>query len=443
MRYLLLILILSAGSIPSRAQQRLFGSIDDPAEQPDRVPWTAETVVGVFGGFSLIGPQWRSEGRIVGEFHSETAAAKLTALLRTGLYGTYGADADEPYDILRTIEFIHLSNRTADTYLRLGPLDRTRLGMGQLVNFYNSMSVWDGRLIGAEAAVSSPAFKIQAFVDDVELNGLVGGRFAVNPFSAVRNRGLRSVQLAIQAVVNRNPLTEGISRFRAVAFEAQVEAWRSGTFSLYPFVSFARSHTRGDGLQVGVDLRNDNFIDTARLHFRVALHFNSRRFLPGYVGPFWMVNNPHARILASEDIDDELTPDALAGIYIDAVPRNQGLETELRLLIFERFEFWYRFMRNFASSSLSEFNTRLFIRADQFQLMLGQDRGSLSGLFSLFNDLGDLSLLRFEASYRIRGAAWILIEARYTYSRERASEEARRFRVERRFDPLVGFRLSF
>ncbi len=442
MRIAFLIFIFTVTSLRAEGQRRLFGSIDDPAEQPSQVSWLSETHVGLFGGFSLIGPQWRTEGRVRAAVRTPSFSGRFTGVLRTGLYGTYEPDVDEAYDILRLVDFIRLQSRRPGFYIRAGPLNRTRLGLGHVVNFHRSSAAWDERQIGIEAAVSNPVFSVGGFVDNVELDGLVGVHFSLSPLSTVLNRQLRSLTLAINGVQDRSSLLPDDDQFRALDIEAQIEAWRSGAFSLLPFVSHARARASAYGWMFGADLLSDNFIDTARLHFRVAFHINSAGFLPGYVGPFWQVHSPRSRILLSVDRTQDRDPAEFAGITMDGAPQGEALTTEFRVLIFEKFEFWYRFLRNFSSSSLSEFNLRLFVRARQFRLAIGQDRGGAGSFFSLFNDLGDLNLLYFEVAYRIRGSAWILVDARYTYIRERTDDVFPRYRVQRRFDPLFGFRFS-
>ena len=442
MRTFAAIIFWSTVVIPASGQARLFGSRDDLLEQPNRVAWLYEGSVGIYTGLSLIGPQWRTAGRVLADARTPRISARFSGTLRAGLYGAYEEDVDELYDLLRAVEYVHYESRSNQAYIRLGALNRTRLGLGQVVNFLNSTASWAERGVGIEAEVSGPALGLQVFATDVRLDGLVGAQIQLRPFAPSRYRALRSFQLSAGRVWDRHEVSEDVVQFGALTLEARFEAWRSGAFGLLPFVSYSRSRGRGDGLFAGADVQSDNFIDLARLHFRVALHFNSRRFLPGYAGPFYMVQSPHARIIAAEQ-PDEATTLYSAGTSIDAVPRNQGLETELRILIFDRFEFWYRFVRNFASSSLSQFNTRLAVRARNFRLAIGQDRGSLAGIFSLFDSLGDINLLRFEAAYRFQDFLWVQIEARYTYERLPAEGVEDQFQIERRFDPLVGLRYSF
>ena len=130
MRSAIAILILTSLCLPLVAQSRLFGSIDDPAELGSRAPWLSESSIGVFAGLSLIGPQWRSEARVVIQTASSAVSSKFTGIARVGPLGNYEPDIDEMYDLVRAVDYVRLQNQQSNSYVRLGPLQRTRLGMG-------------------------------------------------------------------------------------------------------------------------------------------------------------------------------------------------------------------------------------------------------------------------------------------------------------------------
>ncbi|GMQ81472.1 MAG: hypothetical protein BMS9Abin05_0904 [Rhodothermia bacterium] len=443
MRSAIAIFILTSLCLPLAAQPRLFGSIDDPAELGSRAPWLSESSFGVFGGLSLIGPQWRSEARVVVQTASSAVSSKFTGLVRVGPLGNYEPDIDEMYDLVRVVDYVRLQNQQSNLYVRLGPLQRTRLGMGQLVNFHNTLASWDERRMGVEASISSPMFTLNAFADDLNLDGLLGGQLSIAPLSELPNRPLRSIVLSVSGTGDRMVDTGGKNPFSGYEISGQIEAWRTGAFSLNPFISYARIKSGADGYMVGTDLRSDNFIDTARFHFRLAIHLNTDGFVPGVVGPFWQVQNARARIIASGDKGAGDDPPNLVSHTLSNASRSRAIETELRVLLFERFEFWYRFVRIFDRPGTGEFNSRIFVQARQYRLAIAYDRGGLGGFFTLFNDLGDLTLLRFETAYRFHGAAWIMIEARYTYERVPDDGDLLLYEVQRRFDPLVGLRVTF
>ena len=66
------------------------------------------------------------------------------------------------------------------------------------------------------------------------------------------------------------------------------------------------------------------------------------------------------------------------------------------------------------------------------------------GRFSIFSDMGDQSALIFGTDYHLTGPLWLFLRARYSYERVDEDQDlAQRFLVQRRFEPLTGFRLRF
>ncbi len=436
----LFLLILLTQVFRVHAQDRLFGSSDDPAEQPNRAWWQTEHSVSVYGGLSLIGPQWRSEGRIDARFTTTRFSGQASGAIRTGLYGTYNPDLDEAYDLLRTVDYVRFRPRRSHVYLRVGTLDRTRLGTGHIVDFFSTRTAWDRRTVGVEGATGGSLFQVAFFSDNVLMDGLVGGRVSMTPFGRHSSRRLRSITLAVNGVTDRDDRARTGLRFHGHHFEFQFEAVHSGPFVFRPFVSFARTQPAGQGLYLGADLESDNFVDIARLHFRLGVQYNSRRFTSGYAGSFWDVRNPYSRILTT-------TPESGAeavfeGTRLPDVFRSHAVVSELRILIFERFELWYEFIRNYGIQDLSEMHVRLFLQARRFRFAIAQDRGGLSGFFSLFDDLGSINTLRFESAYRISDMIWVRFDARYTYESIPSSDSNRWFIEQRRFDPLVGLKIN-
>lgn len=441
----LIALLLGFCAAPAvRAQPMLFGSLDDPDEVHRVARWDRVRYVEPAAGFSLIGAQWRTAlgGRL--RIEGQVGSLLLDASARAGLYGTYGPDFDQLYDLLRIVRHVRLDPvGRRFTYARLGPLRRTRLGAGHLMDFFSSETAWDDRRVGLELRLGRETAAVYAVTDDVRLGRVVGGRATWNPLAGARSPVLRSLQVGGSYVVDRS--TRGRTDMDPVeAWEAdlRVEAVRSGAFALRPFVSFARIRRYGDGLLFGADLEADNFIDLASVHARLAVQYAADRFVPGYFGAFYSVSNPRARIV--ESVDGEIGPGSTVGVALSDVIASTSALTELRIHVFERFEFWYAFRRHYGPQPLSEMHLRMFLRARRFRFGLGQDRGGLGGFFTVFRPLRDEATLWFRTDYRVLRGVWVHAEARYTYERvDRGESPGPRYLVQRRFDPYAGLRVRF
>lgn len=438
----LLALLASLAAPAARSQPAdLFGSSDDPREIRRLTWWRPEQRLDVLGGLSLIAAQWRSAAHASADVQAPPLLLRLEGTVRTGIYGTYRPDVDDAYDALRLLAYARLvAPPGSPWYLRAGPLTRTRLGTGHLVDFFSSTAAWDDRTIGLEAMWRSPAAEVAAFSDDVRFDGVMGGRVALAPLFWHRRLPLRTLRLGVSAVTDRASLPAAFRRPTAYALDLGFDAFRSGVIYLSPFAGVGWLDRGGYGLHFGADLHSDNFIDLARFRFRLAIEYNSARFRPGLFGAFYMVDNPGAAIVGDVEEGDERP----AGIPLDRVRAGNDLVTEFRLLLFDRFELWYQFRRHYGQEALSSYHLRLFLHTNRFRLSLGEDRAGLTSFFTLFSRLGNQSTLDFRTEYRLFFNVWVHLRARYAYERVGNLPDGRRaYLVQRRFEPFTGLRFRF
>lgn len=126
---------------------------------------------------------------------------------------------------------------------------------------------------------------------------------------------------------------------------------------------------------------------------------------------------------------------------LDEARGGNAFFTEIHLLFPRSFELWYFFRRHYGTQRLSTFHLRLFLRTRELQFQTGISRAGLDDFFSLFQKMGDQSWLLFEVRYRLGRMLWLLVHARYTFERlETAPDGTRRYLVQRRFEPMAGFR---
>ena len=417
------------------AQAWLFGSRDDPSEQASVEWWNAYTEITGAAGFSLIGPQWRGVTRVDVEARGANYAFGLEGSFRSGIYGRYDVETDEWRDALRILAFARYRPANGNTYLRVGPLERTRLGTGHLVHFYSTSTIWDERSAGVEWQHQGANHTLEAFTADITRPGVTGARLAVAPFDR-GVPGIRSLELSATAVQERGQETDLGNPFRGFEGSARMVAYRSDSFDFVPFVSAAWLPDYGQGLLVGANLENANFIDTARLYLSLALHYNSADFRHGFFGTFHSVSGPNRSIFAAGDADRR-------DIDLREVERGNSILFESRILFFERFELWYAFQRFHGVQHLSEYHLRLFFRSRNVQLVVSQDRRGLKGFASLFGDLGEENRLRFGFDLRLVGQVWLLMDAHYTYRLNTVIEGNAYHSIQRRFDPMIGLRAQF
>lgn len=433
--FLLMLLLPTADSVPAAAQPFPFGSYGDLSERLQSERWHRDRQVFALGGLSLIGAQWRvaTEARL--ELITRPLSARFAGTFRAGPLGYYAPDIDEPYDVLRLVEFVRY-NAPVDgpLHLRAGFLDGIRLGIGHIVNFYSSAVAWDERTVGAEFSYGGRWFTVEGFTADVLLGGVTGGRVAVHPDFLAKGLSARRTRLGFSAVSDRaRP-----RRIDAYSADAQIELFATGDVHFVPYVSYAWYPRFGDGLAFGADVESYDFLNLLSFRLRIGAFYNSRQFIPGYVGALYSVHNRYARIVRASG-------EGVAGVSLGESRGASDLVTEFRLEVPPGFSMWYYFRRHFGGQRLSEFHFRLFVlSARRLRFGVGIDKLGAAGFLGIFDDFGDLSALEFQTDYRIVRALYVSLSARYSFERVGSvTDEAPRFLVQRRFEPLAGFRLGF
>lgn len=437
-----LFLFLAPSAATAQTTPITFGSADDPREQLQRVWWKREQTLHLFGGFSLIGPRWHGAGMVTAEFVTRSFTSRLNGTLRAGYFGEYSPDVDEPYDALRLLDFIRYEppDRTP-LHLRAGLIRRVRLGTGHMVNFFASDVAWDERTVGAEVHVEGDAAAFSAFTDNALLDGVTGGRMAFRPFFSASNVRWATATLGLNYVTDFAHRPDGLDRLEGYNIDAQFVAFRSSSVDFVPFASYAWYRGYGRGIGFGAELISHDFIDLLSFQLRMALFYNGRQFYPGYVGTFYTVSNRAARTL---DVEGSLA-EQLVGVPLEAALGGNDLLTEFRLLISDRFEFWYAFRRHYGTQRLGEYHLHTYLRViDRVRLNVGIDRNGVGHFLTLFSDLDEQSALVFGIDARLLRYLWIHIDARYTFERlADAPNGEERYLVQRRFEPLTGIRMRF
>ncbi len=440
-RLLLLFALLCTSALPVGAQPFYFGAADAPEEYVAESWWNQRRALEARGGVSLIGPQWRGAVGLVAEYARPRFSARLGGTLHAGPLGFFDSDADEPYDVLRLVRFARYDPPGGKTgvYARVGPSQNVRLGTGHLVNFFSSQTAWDRRTTGAEVAVRTPLLALDAFSEDVRLNRLVGGYARFTPRLGADGTLLSSLQLGGTYV---RDLSSQRHHIEAFGLDLSLDLIESGDFDVRPYVSVARISGYGEGLATGIVLENLNFLEAARLQSRIALTYSGEDFLPGYFGTFYSVQNPGARIVDSDKyLSDELRQDTI-GVGLAAVRGGSGFVTELRLLLFQRFQIWHSFYRHYGLQPLSSHHFRIYFQMpEQIEFSLGIDREGLRSFLSLFNQYNDQSTLVLSGRYRAFGPLVVGLDARYTFERLNVRAGQERFLAQRRFEPYAAFRL--
>jgi len=438
----LTLLLLCAGPAAAQTTAPLdFGAADEPAELPPRDVQTTEARVSVLGGPAYIGTEWHAGLGIEVEAATGPFSMHLGARLHAGVDGLRARETDELYDLARAVRYVRFDPQYLPVYARLGPLERVTLGPGHLVRSFQTISAWDERTVGVEAAARLRHVELAAFASDVRLNGLVGGRVGVTPFGA-RRPGLSSLHLGATALTDLGLPAEIATT--ALGLDARLDVLRLGDFALSPYVTYATFLEYGDGFGAGVTFGGRDLGDFGRFAATAGFTVSSDAFIPGYFNAFYPLAHPEAGIWDADAYYRDVA-DATAHTPLADADGGTAIHLGLHALVFSGFELAAFAKRSYTDAPLSEAGVRLALtpaRGERFRFVFDVQRQGRTTFWSLFGDFRDQNVLVFHLDYALSDLARLFVRSRYGFRRVAdAPDGTARYLVERRFEPLVGLRV--
>ena len=439
----LLLLAASAAAQPVR-----FGSADDPLERGTGIGFTDRASASVYAGPAYLPDTWRGAVRVQGEVARGRFSAALGATVHPGVGGLYGPEADELYDLARVVRYVRWNATTGrPSYARLGPTERVTLGSGALVRRYRTTTAWDERTLGLEGATQIGPGRVAGFVDDVlRLDGVVGGEATLRTRAGVGPLGDLSGTVAVVHDLGRTGLM-GDSSLTGVEVTVRGTRRTGSPLAIQPFVTHARYLGHGSTLGGGVEIGADNLGDVFRARAGLAAFASTGRFVPGHVGPFYAIHNGDERIVDDASFYGP-EADVLAGTPLDSLSAGLDLVLDLRLLAFGRLEVSQHLRRHIGDERASAYSLRLAGRLPGDGLLAFElERQDFRGLLDLLQDLGQLNALVLDVQVPVGDRGVVFVRSRYGYRQLTADDGPAyatpgRFLVERRFEPLVGYRVS-
>ncbi len=424
-----------------------FGSADDPAERPPRAVRTTEARVSVLGGPAYLGTEWQAGLGVEVEAATGPFSMHLGGRFHAGVDGLHEPETDELYDLVRAIRYVRF-DPALPIYARLGPLDGVTLGTGHLVRSFQTTSAWDERTVGVEAAARFTHVEVAAFASDVRLNGLVGGRVAVTPFSRVSRAGPASLEIGVAALTDLGlPADLNTAAFN---LDARFDLLRLGDFALSPYATYAAFLDHGRSVGGGVEFGGRDLGGFGRFNASVGVLASGDGFIPGYFNAFYPLSHPEAGIWNADAYYRDVA-DRTVGTPLAEADGGLSVLFALRALVFSGFELSSYVRRSYSDDPLSEAGLRLALapgRGERFRFIFDVQRQGRTSFWSLFGDFRDQNVLVFHLDYALSLGrsrplpARLFIRSRYGYRRVvDAPDGAARYLVERRFEPLVGVRI--
>ena len=440
-----LVVVLALLPALAAGQPLAFGSADDVMELGSGVAVEDVVVGGAYGGPAYLPDTWRGAVRAELEAVRGRFSLGVGTTLHPAAGGLYDPEADDAYDALRAVQYLRLNaTPRSRLYARLGPTERMTLGVGALVRGYRTTAAYDERTVGAEAAWAGRRLAAGAFADDLRLNGVVGGEATLS--TGVRVGPVRDLALGLAVVHDLGaPGLTGDSSLTGVEASLRGLLFGDGVLSASPFVAHARYLGHGATVGAGLDLAAEN-LRGLRARVRAAVFASSADFVPGHVGPFYAVSNATDRVVVDETFFDAEPGTALAGTPLDSLGAGLDLVLDLGVVAFGSIDVSQHVRRHVGGEPASAYGVRVAGRVvGGPRLAFELQREGFAGLLDLVRTLGDQNVLVLDVGVPVGRVGEVLVRSRYGFRRlgpDDGVDEAGRYLVERRFEPLVGLRLA-
>ena len=216
-----------------------------------------ETELGARVGHGFIAGDHLATLTATAAIQSGNLAVDLVAPLRYGIEGLRGLDWDEPSEWLRPLRRLEFGRSGDPIYVRVGRLSGATIGHGTAVLGYHNDIQPDHGKAGLRLDVDLGHWGGQLFINDVVTWEVMAGRAFLRPLDGSSSRVLRSLTLAGTAAADLKAPTHALTdsdgaqvfdqrgilrseRELLTLFGADVglEAWRSKTMALVPYVDF-------------------------------------------------------------------------------------------------------------------------------------------------------------------------------------------------------------
>jgi len=218
-------------------------------------------------------------------------------------------DFNTTSDILSLIKYVRYGHKRDKFYVRVGGLDRSILGQGNIVYYYNNRASYDNRKIGVELDIDFGKFGFESVYGDLSGKGLLGIRGYTRPLQFT---DLRSVPIIgkleiggtfatdlndhsgiTNAVID--PATKNLKvlsdegNISIVGLDALLPVFRSRILNIDLYSNFTKILKFGSGATVGAGF-SFNGLGLVNVDLKFERWFNGDQFIPRYFNQLYEVN---------------------------------------------------------------------------------------------------------------------------------------------------------
>ena len=360
-------------------------------------------------------------------------------------------------DYLAIIRYLRWGHKHDPLYIRVGALDYTTLGYGNIMYLYNNSPSFDARTIGAEVGVDMGTWGIEAAYGNIAYAGVIGGRAFIRPLkftSAGDIPILGGLQIGATYTTDidkkagylagaYNPISDDFVATRDTGSIAIVSAdvglpiFQTDITSLELYYTYTQILDFGSGQAFGA-LFNFDFTGVS-LKVKFERTINDKQYIPAYFDALYEIDrfrlDPETGALNSKaKILENATLDEMNGWY-------GGLLLDVMNLFrvsgsYQRLDGDNKNGRLHLGAEVDPMGTPMVVRA-------GYDKTAIATESEIFT-LDDRSRLFVEAGYKPYPFVTVSMVYLWTFSPIRgANETILGYEPQKRIEPRVSFSMPF
>jgi len=360
-------------------------------------------------------------------------------------------------DYLAIIRYLRWGQKNDPVYIRVGALDYTTLGYGNIMYLYNNSPSYDARTIGIEFALDMESWGLELAYGNLAFAGVIGGRAYIRPlkFTSAGDipiiGGLEFGATYTTDIDNKAGYLDGYYDYTLEDFVATVDTgsiqiasvdvgfpiFKTSVASLEIYAAHTQILNFGSGQAFGALF--DFEFTGVNLKIKFERTINGKQYIPAYFDALYEIDrfrlDPETDSLNSKaKILQNATLDEMNGWY-------GGLLLDVMNLFrvsgsYQRFDGDNRNGRLHLGAEVDPMGTPMVLRA-------GYDKSQIASEAEIFT-LDDRSILFVEAGYKPYPFMTISMVYQWTFTPIRgANDVILGYEPQEKIEPRVSFEVPF
>ncbi len=355
-------------------------------------------------------------------------------------------------DYLSVIRYVRYGYKRDPLYIRLGAIDRGKLGHGSIIYLYKNSPSYDTKKVGIEFDIDFNGFGFESIYGNFGQQGIMGIRGYFRPFIMSKTSfpfiNKMEIGATIAADVNENAgIISGVydpqtDQFNANEDEGSVAVFgldvgipiiRSSSLGLDLYVDYVKFFNFGNGLSTGF-IFDFNGLGLLDLTAKFERRFNGNKFLPAYFNALYEIER-----FSLNKSTGEVTSKVQA--LRDAGNDGNGFYGEIYASLLNTFDVLgsYQRLDKNPESGILHLSTEIAPKEMPYLVRAGYDKINIKDEGDIFK-LDDRSHLYAEFGYKANEYLLLSIVYHWTFTPVRdAEDDVVDFVTQKKIEPRISF----